>query len=185
MIRPVLFSTLVALGLACVGDVQAQTYPNRPIKLIVPFVAGGPPDVIARVIGEQMSARLGQSVVIENRPSAGAAVGARAVAEAAPDGYTLQFATTTPLSITPALFKNIGYDPVKSFAPVAGISIGPLVLVVHPSVPARTVPELVAYAKANPGKLNYGSGVGSPPHIAWALFNAVTAANTVFVPYRG
>ena len=100
------------------------------------------------------------------------------------DGYTLLFASTTSLSIAPAVFKNVEYDPVKSFAPVAGVSIGPLVVVVHPAVPAKTVQELVAYAKAHPGKLNYGSGVASPPHIAWGLFTRVTDTDIVFIPYR-
>jgi tripartite-type tricarboxylate transporter receptor subunit TctC len=181
----VFLAVLVALGTVLSASADAQTYPSHPIKLIVPFVAGGPPDVIARVIGDQVGSRLHQSVVIENRPSAGATLGTNAVASAAPDGYTLLFATTTSLSITPALYKNIGYDPVKSFAPVAGVSIGPLVLVVHPTVPAKTVQEFVAYARANPSKLNYGSGVGSPPHIAWGLFKTVTGSKIVFVPYRG
>jgi tripartite-type tricarboxylate transporter receptor subunit TctC len=151
----------------------------------VPFVASGPPDAIARVIGDQVSTRLHQAVVVINRPSAGATIGTRAVANATPDGYTLLFATTTSLSITPALSKNVDYDPVKSFSPVAAVSIGPLVLVVHPSVPAKTVQELVVYAKANPGVLSYGSGVGSPPQIAWGLFRAVTGTDIVFVPYKG
>jgi len=123
--------------------------------------------------------------VVENRPGAGATIGTRSVASAEPDGYTLLFASTTSLSIAPALFKNVEYDPSKSFAPVAGVSIGPMVVVVHPSVPARTVKELVAYAKANPGKLNYGAGVASPPHIAWGLFTTVTGADVVYIPYRG
>ncbi|MFL5062706.1 MAG: Bug family tripartite tricarboxylate transporter substrate binding protein [Xanthobacteraceae bacterium] len=179
--------TLVALGLglAAAGSAAAQPYPNRPIKLIVPFPAGGPPDVIARIVADAMSTRLGQSVVVDNRPGAGATIGTRSVANAEPDGHTLLFASTTSLSIGPALFKNLDYDPVKSFTPVAGISTGPMVVVVHPSVPAKTVQELVAYAKANPGKLNYGAGVASPPHIAWGLFTAVTGTDILFVPYRG
>src|SRR5262249_10503819 len=146
---------------------------------------GGPPDVIARVVADIMGPRLGQTVVVENRPGAGATIGTRSVASAEPDGYTLLFASTTSLSIAPALFKNVEYDPAKSFAPVAGVSIGPMVVVVHPSVPAKTVNELVAYAKANPGKLNYGAGVASPPHIAWGLFTTVTGADVVYIPYRG
>jgi tripartite-type tricarboxylate transporter receptor subunit TctC len=179
--------TLVALGLglAAAGSAAAQSYPNRPIKLIVPFPAGGPPDVIARIVADSMSTRLGQSVVVDNRPGAGATIGTRSVANAEPDGHTLLFASTTSLSIGPALFKNLDYDPVKSFTPVAGISTGPMVVVLHPSVPAKTVQELVAYAKANPGKLNYGAGVASPPHIAWGLFTAVTGTDILFVPYRG
>jgi tripartite-type tricarboxylate transporter receptor subunit TctC len=176
-----------ALGLAwlAAADAAAQSYPTRPIRLIVPFVAGGPPDVIARVVADSMSPRLGQTVVVENRPGAGATIGTRSVAGADPDGYSLLFASTTSLSIAPALFKNVDYDPIKSFTPVAGVSIGPMVVVVHPSVPAKTVQELVAHAKANPGKLNYGAGVAAPPHIAWGLFTAVTGTDILFVPYRG
>jgi tripartite-type tricarboxylate transporter receptor subunit TctC len=167
------------------GPAFAQSYPNRPVKLIVPLVAGGPPDVVARVIAEAVGSRLKQNVVVENRPGAGGTIGTQAVATSAPDGYTLLFASTTALSIAPALFKSVPYDPIRSFAAVAGTSVGPMVVVVHPSVPAKTVQELVAYAKANPGKLNYGAGVASPPHIAWALFNNVTGTNIVYIPYRG
>jgi tripartite-type tricarboxylate transporter receptor subunit TctC len=175
----------VAAMSAAGNDAAAQLNPSRPIKLIVPLPAGGPPDVVARVVGEHLGARLRQTVVIENRPGAGGTVGTRSVAAADPDGHTLLFASTTSLSIAPALFKNVDYDPIKSFAPVAGVSIGPMVVVVHPSVPARTVRELVAHAKANPGKLNYGAGVASPPHIAWGLFNTVTGTDILYVPYRG
>jgi tripartite-type tricarboxylate transporter receptor subunit TctC len=184
--RPIVLTMLaLGLGLIAAGSAAAQSYPNRPVKLIVPFPAGGPPDVIARIVADSMSARLGQSVVVDNRPGAGATIGTRSVANAEPDGHTLLFASTTSLSIGPALFKNLDYDPVKSFTPVAGISIGPMVVVVHPSVPAKTVQELVAHAKANPGKLNYGAGVASPPHIAWGLFTVVTGTDILFVPYRG
>ncbi|MFL5051833.1 MAG: Bug family tripartite tricarboxylate transporter substrate binding protein [Xanthobacteraceae bacterium] len=187
IILTIVILTIVALGLglAAAGSAAAQPYPNRPIKLIVPFPAGGPPDVIARIVADSISTRLGQSVVVDNRPGAGATIGTRSVANAEPDGHTLLFASTTSLSIGPALFKNLDYDPVKSFTPVAGISTGPMVVVLHPSVPAKTVQELVAYAKANPGKLNYGAGVASPPHIAWGLFTAVTGTDILFVPYRG
>ena len=185
VIRWMLCAGLVAVSAALGADVaSAQSYPSRPIRLIVPFPAGGPPDVIARVMGDQFGAELHQTVVIDNRPGAGATIGSRLVAGSDPDGYTLLFASTTSLSIAPAVFKNADYDPVKSFAPVAGVSIGPLVVVVNPSVPARTIGELVAYAKANPGKLNYGSGVASPPHVAWGLFTLVTGTNIQFVPYR-
>jgi tripartite-type tricarboxylate transporter receptor subunit TctC len=185
MIKRVFFGALMALVTgSIICSAAAQSYPNRPIKLIVPLSAGGPPDVIARVIADQMGARLGQTVIVENKPGAGASIGTRFVAGAEPDGYTLLFASTTALSIAPAVFKNVDYDAVKSFSPVAGVSIGPMVVVVHPSVPARTVQELVAYAKANPGKLNYGSGVASPPHMAWGLFTTVTGADIFHVPYK-
>jgi tripartite-type tricarboxylate transporter receptor subunit TctC len=181
--------TFAALAAFCVlvgaySQAGAEPYPNRPIKLIVPLSAGGPPDVIARVMADQMARRLNGTVVVENRPGNGAAVGTRSVATAEPDGYTLLFASTTALSIVPFVFHNVDYDPVKSFAPIAGVSIGPMVVVVHPSVPAKTVQQLVAYAKANPGKLNYGSGVASPPHLAWGLFTQVTGTNIQYVPYR-
>ncbi len=177
------------IAAVCVGlhsaDAVAQSYPNRPIKLIVPFPAGGPPDTIARLVGDKISSRLGQTVVIDNRPGGGATVGTRAVANAEPDGYTLLFGSTTSLSIGPALFKNLDYDPIKSFAPVAAISLGSMVVTVTSGVPAKTVQELVAYAKANPGKLYNGAGVASPPHIAWGLFTLTTGTDIVFVPYRG
>jgi tripartite-type tricarboxylate transporter receptor subunit TctC len=179
---------LVAAAAVCVSllpiGAVAQPYPVRPIKLIVPFPAGGPPDTIARLVADRMSSRLGQTVVIDNRPGGGATVGTRAAANAEPDGYTLLFASTTSLSIGPALFKNLDYDPVKSFAPVAAVSIGSMVVAVSATVPVKTLPELVAYAKANPGKLHNGAGVASPPHIAWGLFTITTGTDIVFVPYR-
>jgi tripartite-type tricarboxylate transporter receptor subunit TctC len=166
------------------ADAAAQPYLNRPIKMIVPFPAGGPPDTLARLVGNDISSRLGQTVVIDNRPGAGAAIGTRVVANAEPDGYTLLFASTTSLSIGPALFKNLDYDPIRSFAPVAPVSLGAMVVSVNAAVPAKTVPELVAHAKANPGRLHNGAGVASPPHIAWGLFTLTTGTNIVFVPYR-
>jgi tripartite-type tricarboxylate transporter receptor subunit TctC len=180
-------TTMMAAGMALAATVHAaaQSYPARPIKLVVPFPAGGPPDTIARLIADRISSRLGQTVVIDNRPGAGATIGTRAVATAEADGYTLLFASTTSLSIGPALFKNLDYDPARSFAPVASVSIGSMVVAVSATVPARTLPELVAYAKANPGKLHNGAGVASPPHIAWGLFTITTGTSIVFVPYRG
>jgi tripartite-type tricarboxylate transporter receptor subunit TctC len=176
---------MAALGFALAADdTAAQAYPNRPIKLIVPFAAGGPPDTLARLIADRMSTRIGQPVVIDNRPGAGATVGTRIAANSDPDGYTLLFASTSSLSIGPALFKNLDYDPAKAFAPVASLSIGSMVVTVNAGVPAKTVAELVAYAKANPGKLHYGSSVSSPPHIAWGLFTLTTKTDIVFVPYR-
>jgi tripartite-type tricarboxylate transporter receptor subunit TctC len=182
-----LLATMAAIGmvLAATAHAAAQSYPARPIKLVVPFPAGGPPDTIARLVGNEISSRLGQTVVIDNRPGGGATIGTRAVAHAEPDGYTLLFASTTSLSIGPALFKNLDYDPLRSFSPIASVSIGSMVAAVSASVPAKTLPELVAYAKANPGKLHNGAGVASPPHIAWALFTITTGTDIVFVPYRG
>jgi tripartite-type tricarboxylate transporter receptor subunit TctC len=182
--RALLFAVAVTgMGLD-LPDAAAQPYPNRPIKVIVPFPAGGPPDTLARLVGNDISARLGQTVVIDNRPGAGATIGTRVAAHAEPDGYTLLFASTTSLSIGPALFKNLDYDPIKSFAPVASVSLGAMVVAVNAEVPAKTVAELVALAKANPGRLHNGAGVASPPHIAWGLFTLTTGTNIVFVPYR-
>ena len=175
----------LGLNMLAAAPATAQSYPSRPIKLIVPFPAGGPPDTIARLVGNDMSSRLGQTVVIDNRPGAGATIGTRTAANAEPDGYTLLFASTTSLSIGPALFKNLDYDAVKSFAPVASVSLGAMVVAINAGVPAKTVQDLVAYAKANPGKLHNGAGVASPPHIAWGLFTLTTGADIVFVPYRG
>jgi tripartite-type tricarboxylate transporter receptor subunit TctC len=183
--RHILLFALAAVGMSLdLPDAAAQPYPNRPIKVIVPFPAGGPPDTLARLVGNDISARLGQTVVIDNRPGAGATIGTRVAANAEPDGYTLLFASTTSLSIGPALFKNLDYDPIKSFAPVASVSLGAMVVAVNADVPAKTVAELVAHAKANPGRLHNGAGVASPPHIAWGLFTLTTGTNIVFVPYR-
>jgi tripartite-type tricarboxylate transporter receptor subunit TctC len=179
------FLSTTAAGLLVAGDALAQAYPVKPIRMIVPFPPGGPIDTMARLIGDQMSSALHQNVVIENRPGAGATIGSKAVAGAEPDGYTLLFASSGSLAVTPALYKNAGYDPVKSFAPVAAVSSGVLVLAVTPSLPVKNVKELVAYAKANPGKLNYGSGLGTPPHVAWGLFKLQTGTDILYVPYQG
>ena len=180
---------LCALACAAVflaaAEAKSQSYPTKPIRMIVPFPPGGPIDVMGRLVGDRLSQGLGQTVVIENRPGAGAVIGSKAVASAEPDGYTLLFGSSGSLAVTPALYKNAGYDPVKSFAPVAAVSVGPLVLAVNPSVPAKTVAELVAHAKANAGKLNYGSGLGTPPHIAWGLFKLLTKTDVLYVPYKG
>jgi tripartite-type tricarboxylate transporter receptor subunit TctC len=181
----IICSAILVLACGVATAEESASYPSRPIKLIVPFPAGGPPDTIARLVGNDISSRLGQNVVIDNRGGGGATIGTRAAANAEPDGYTLLFASTTSLSIGPALFKNLDYDPIKSFAPVASISLGAMVVAVNAAVPAKTLPELVAYAKANPGKLHNGAGVASPPHIAWGLFAHTTGTDIVFVPYRG
>lgn len=175
--------------LACVvgaaSGASAQAYPTRLIKMVVPFPPGGPIDTMGRLMAQHMSASLGQNVIIENRAGGGSSIGVRSVATAEPDGYTLLFASSGPLAVTPALYKNLDYDPNTSFAQVATVSSGPLVLVVSPTVPAKTVQELVAYAKDNPGKLNYGATVGTPPHMAWGLLTTLTKADIVYIPYKG
>jgi tripartite-type tricarboxylate transporter receptor subunit TctC len=176
--------TVAALTIIA-GPLAAQSFPTKPIKMIVPFPPGGPIDSIGRLIGQHMTAELGQNIVIEARPGAGGTIGANVVANAPPDGYTLLMGSTTTLSISPHLYKNIGYDPVKGLVPVATVSIGAMVLVVSPKIPAKSVKELLAYAKANPGKLNFGAGTASPPHLAGELFKAMTGIDVVYVPYRG
>jgi tripartite-type tricarboxylate transporter receptor subunit TctC len=180
-------AAVLAASLLCPATfpAAAQNFPTKPIKIVVPFPPGGPIDSIGRLIGQHMTTSLGQNVIIENRPGAGGTVGANAVATAAPDGHTLLMGSTTTLSISPFLYKNIGYDPVKGLVPVSTVSIGAMVLVVSPSVPAKTVRELVIHAKTNPGKLNFGAGTATPPHLAGELFKAKTGTNIVFVPYRG
>jgi tripartite-type tricarboxylate transporter receptor subunit TctC len=174
-------SGAIALGIRPSG--AQATFPDHVIKLIVPFGPGGPPDVAARLIGAYLSDHLGP-VVVENHVGAGGTLAARMVAASPPDGYTLLAGTAGSLSISPQLYKDAGIDPVKQFTAVALVSSAPLVLAVQKSVPVRSVNELVAYAKANPGKLNYGAVVGTPPHLVGEMFKHVTGANIVFVPYK-
>ncbi len=178
--------SLLALSAAVLAlPARAAAYPERLIKLIVPFSAGGPVDVMARLVGQYLSAKLGQPVVVENRPGVGGTLASKLVATAEPDGYTLLFASAGSLAISPSLYRNIGYDPIAGFAPVAMVANHPLAMVVHPSVPAASVKELVAYAKANPGKLNYGAPTGTPPHLMGELFRSLAGIDIVFVPYKG
>src|SRR5450755_821767 len=155
--------SIVSLTLAALATTAAaQDYPTRPITLVVPYAAGGGNDIMARVAAEKMSPVIGQQIVIENRGGAGGSIATRAVAKAAPDGYTLVLGGTGTLAINPTLYSNVGYDPRKDFAPIGLIGTSGLVQVDHPSIPAHDVKELIAYAKANPGKLTYASaGVGS------------------------
>jgi tripartite-type tricarboxylate transporter receptor subunit TctC len=171
---------MLALGL----PTSAAEFPDQPIKLIVPFAPGGPPDVAARIIGDWLSNHLGP-VVVENHVGAGGTLGARMVASSPPDGYTLLAATSGSLAISPQLYKNAGIDPVKDFTAVAMLSTASQVIAVNAGIPAHTVKELVAYAKANPGKLNYGAVIGTPPHLNGEMFKHITGTNIVFVPYKG
>jgi tripartite-type tricarboxylate transporter receptor subunit TctC len=178
---PIALAAALALGLP--STAVADNFPEKPIKLVVPFGAGGPPDVAARIIGAYLSDHLGP-VVVENHVGAGGTLAARAVAGSPPDGYTLLAATAGSLAISPQLYKDAGIDPVKDFAAVAMVSSAPLVVAINPSIPAKSVKELVAYAKANPGKLNYGAVIGTPPHMSGEMFKHITGANIVFVPYK-
>jgi tripartite-type tricarboxylate transporter receptor subunit TctC len=183
--RKAWFLAAVLLGLGFgATPADAQTYPDRVIKMIVPFIPGGPVDAVARVIAQHVQLRIGQSVIIENRPGGGTTIGTKAVINAPPDGYTLLF-TGPQLAYLPFLYPNLDIDPVKSLAPVATVVSWSHVMVVAPNVGAKTVAELVAYAKANPGKLVFGFGLATTPHILGETFKRVTATDIVSVSYRG
>jgi tripartite-type tricarboxylate transporter receptor subunit TctC len=176
---------LLALAVLAAGPAAAQSYPDKPIKMIVPFPPGGPIDTMGRLIGQHLSSTLGQQVIVENRAGAGATIGSKAVASAEPDGYTLLFGSSGSLAVAPALYPNIDYDPIKAFAPIATVALLPHVFVIAPSLPAKTVAEFIAHAKANPGKLNYGAGLGTPPQMLGTLFKVKAGIDVVYIPYRG
>jgi tripartite-type tricarboxylate transporter receptor subunit TctC len=164
---------------------RAQTYPMRPVRLISGFPAGGPNDIIARLMGQWLSGRLGQQFIVENRPGAGNNIATEAVVRAAPDGYTLLM-VSTPNAINATLYEKLNFNFIRDIAPVAAITLVSNVMVVHPSVPAKSVPEFIAYAKANPGKLTMASpGIGTSGHISGELFKMMTGVNILHVPYRG
>ena len=166
--------------------VSAQPYPTKPIRLVIPQAVAGTTDTIARAIAEKLGPALGTQVVAENRPGAGGNIGTEAVAKAPPDGYTLVAATSNTHTINPNLYEHLPFDPVKDFAPIALAGFTTNILVVRSDFPAKTLRELIDYAKANPGKLNYGSaGVGSSPHLAGEMFKSLTGTNIVHVPYKG
>jgi tripartite-type tricarboxylate transporter receptor subunit TctC len=168
------------------GFAVAQDYPSRPVKIIVPFPAGGSNDIIARIVAQKLTERNGQTFLVENRGGAGGNIGAETVASAEPDGYTLLLTAPPPLTINGSLYKKLPFDPAKAFAPVALIASVPIVLVVNPSVQAKNVGELIALAKAKPGSLNFGSsGIGSTNHLAGELLKSMAGVDIVHVPYRG
>jgi tripartite-type tricarboxylate transporter receptor subunit TctC len=190
MIRA-LIAALLCAGWAAYGiepaNAQSQAYPNRPIKMVVPFPAGGPTDGMARIVADRLGAVLGQSIVIENKGGgAGGSIGAKFVATSDPDGYTILITPGGSLTTGPAVHANIGYDPVKVFVPVAQLIETPLIVAVHSDLPVKTLAEVVAYAKANPGKISWGSqGFGVAPHLLLELFKLEAGVNIVHVPYRG
>jgi tripartite-type tricarboxylate transporter receptor subunit TctC len=183
-------ATIAAAGLLLVGiglgpaPTAAQTYPDKVIKLVVPFVPGSPVDVLGRVVSQHLGTRLGQSVIVDNRPGAGTSTATKAVAGAPPDGYTLLMSGQT-LAYLNLFYPDLGFDPIKAFTPVATLAGWSHVMVVSPSVPAHSVAELVAYAKANPGKLTLGFGLGTSPQILGEYFKVVAGLDIVSVPYRG
>jgi tripartite-type tricarboxylate transporter receptor subunit TctC len=183
-----LLAAILAALLLCgpIDQAAAQNYPNRPITLVIPFPPGGSTSIVGRTVADKMSEILGQQLVVDNRGGAGGTIGTKAVAKAAPDGYTILLGYTGTLAIGPTLYKNAGYDPRKDFAPIGMIGHAPNSLVVHPKFPAKSVAELVAYAKANPGKVNYGSaGVGTVSHVSGEYFATAAGVKLVHIPYKG
>jgi len=177
---------LLAFVPCLVPLVHAQNYPARPLRLIVPTAPGGGTDFTGRLVAAKLSETMGQQVVVENRGGGGGSVGADNAAKATPDGYTLLLGSIATHAVNPALYKKLPYDHLKDFAPVSLIGTVPNALVVHPSVPVKSMQEFITYAKANPGKINYGSsGVGSPPHLSMELLRSMTGINLVHVPYKG
>jgi tripartite-type tricarboxylate transporter receptor subunit TctC len=173
------------LGLQA-APTAAQDYPSRPITLVVPFPPGGSTTIVARIVADKMSEALGQSIVVDNRGGAGGTIGSRAVSKSAPDGYTILLGYSGTLAIGPTLYGNVGYDPRKDFDPIGRIGTAPNTLVVHPSVPVHSVAELIAYAKANPGKVNYGSaGIGTVSHVCGEYFANVAGVTLTHIPYKG
>jgi tripartite-type tricarboxylate transporter receptor subunit TctC len=175
----------ILLAGATVAPLCAQTYPSRPVRFILPFPPGGPTDILGRLLGQKLAERLGQPVVPENKPGAGANIGLEIGAKARPDGYTLTLASPS-LSISPTLYKKLNYDSVKDFAPIGLVAEIPNVLLVRPDLPIKTLKELVDYAKANPGKVNFGSGgIGTSNHLASELLKNLAKVDIVHVPYKG
>ena len=186
--RRAALASLIA-GFPVISDIaQAQpaaAWPTRPIKLIVPLTAGGPTDLLARILAQPLGERLGQPVIIDNRPGAGGNIGAEAAARSEPDGYTLFLGTSGPLAINASLYGNLRFDPIADFSPVILAATAPFVVAVNPSTPFKTLPELLAFARQNPGKLNYGTVPGSAAHLATELFQSMTRIRMVQVPYKG
>ena len=183
-VRSIIAATLLVAAVTGTPAL-AQDYPTKPITLVVPFPAGGGNDALARLVAEKMSRALGQQVVVENRGGAGGTIATRAVAKTAPDGYTILLTYTGTLAINPSLYPNAGYDPRKDFTPIGLIGSLPSVLVVHPSLAVHSVAELIAYAKANPGKVNYAFVPGTVGHIATELFGKTAGIELTKIPYKG
>lgn len=165
---------------------MAQAWPAKPIRLMVPFPPGGSTDIVARIVAQKMGERLGQPMVIENRGGAGGTLGTAQVAKAVPDGYSLTVASTSTHVVAPSVYARLDYDPVKDFAPIGLMAVSPYLLVVHPAVPAKTLPELIALAKTQPGKLNYASaGVGSTTHLSMEMLKSASGTYMLHIPYNG
>lgn len=190
LVQPIQLALAAAISLAALSlmpiSASAQTYPVRPIRLIVGFPPGGINDLVARIVGQSVSESLGQPIVIENRPGAGGTIGANAVAKADPDGYTLLLASVSNLAMAPSQYKSLAYDPIKDFAPVALVAASPNIMVVPNDSPIRSVPDLIALAKKQPGSMNYASaGNGTSNHLTVELLKTMAGIDLVHVPYRG
>jgi tripartite-type tricarboxylate transporter receptor subunit TctC len=173
------------LGTSLVSYVQSE-YPNKPIRLIIGFPAGGSTDIVGRIVAQKLGERLGQTIVVENRGGAGGTIGTDAAAKAAPDGYTLTLGTTSTMAVAPGAYSKLGYDPIKSFAPISLVAVTPYLLVVNPQVPAKSLAELVALVKSQPSKMNYASaGNGSTTQLATEMLNDVTGMKMTHIPYKG
>jgi tripartite-type tricarboxylate transporter receptor subunit TctC len=182
--RRALFSLAALLAIA--APAHADTYPSRPVTMVVPYAAGGGLDVLARTLAVHLSQSLGKPVIVENRPGAGTTIGAGMVAKATPDGYTIMLGTSSAFAINVTLRKKLPYDPAKDFVPIALVANAPFMLLVNPSLPVHSLAELIAYVKARPGKLSYGSaGPGSPQHLSMELLKTMTGMDVVHIPYKG
>jgi len=183
------FASLVAAGVLVTfgaAPSSAQDYPSKPIRLVVPYPPGSGTDIVGRLLAQRLGESLGQQVYVDNRPGAGATIGTAFVAKGTPDGYTILMADLGPLAIGPSFYRQLPYDPIKELAPISQVAVLPFVLVVHPSVPAHNVPELIALARAKPGELNYASvGNGTAVHLATELFRQIAGIDIVHIPYKG
>jgi tripartite-type tricarboxylate transporter receptor subunit TctC len=185
-VRSLVLALICLVCAAIAGVSRAEDYPSRPITLIVPFPPGGSTTVMARIVGDKLSAALGQQIVVENKGGAGGTIGTRFVAKAAPDGYTILLSYTATMAIAPAMNPNAGYDPRKDLTPIGMIGFAPNVLVVHPSLPVHSISDLIAYAKAAPAPLQYGSpGVGTVNHLAGEYLAYEAGVKLQHVPYKG
>jgi tripartite-type tricarboxylate transporter receptor subunit TctC len=186
--KGIVLAVLTAMGstaLACAAFGQAQSFPNKLIKIVVPFPPGGPSDVAARIVAQPLTAILGQSVIVENIPGAGGRIGAKTVAQASADGYTLLLGGTNPNAIAQSIYTSLTFEPIKDFTAVGVVGVDSNALVVNPAVPVNTIPELIQYSKANPGKLSSGASLGIGPHVTLELLRARTGSSMAFIPYRG
>lgn len=184
--KRIVFGALLTAALLGTAHAQAPGYPSRPSRIIVGFVAGGPSDLVARMVAQGLTERMGQPFVVENRPGATGTIGAELVAKAPPDGYSLYLASQTTHAVAPALLPRVGYDPLRDFATVVRVAHNPLLMVVHPSMPVKSFKELVALARSRPGQINYATGgIGSSPHMSMELIKSITKINIVPVHYKG